>query len=212
MSDTDHELWPDVTSPIARRVLQHIMDRFGTYIDWEFINHIVEVERGHASPPLCELWRKVNRSGLAQSLPGGGSFLPDISSSMTGLAKVVYRFRRPRTLEQQVSHLVQYLEFYSDPHAKRSGYRMVYQLLRDDIITFLVVLLVAFFLTGNLIAWYNPAVLIIAAFCILGAVFSSIGNYFHSMMTLNHNATVTFHYFWEEYSDKPIVQRWRNDD
>ena len=120
MTGSVSKLWPDVGSPVARRVLVYLFNLPGSYTDSDFLERMYELDNRPDDSSLSGvvlLWRMIQDSDVCIFLAGGPELTPDITEKMPDLDRMIYRLVRPRNLEQRVREIVNNLEWYIDPVA-----------------------------------------------------------------------------------------------
>jgi len=111
-------LWPEVSSPAARRVLTYLFNYPSSYTDFDFHENMRQIEQEQKLDDLCVMWALIQGTDLAERLAGGPALLPDICEALPQPYRAIYRILKPRTLEQQVDLVVQHLPWYLAPHTK----------------------------------------------------------------------------------------------
>jgi hypothetical protein len=69
---------------------------------------------------------RLKRSGIAEYLPGGLSMLPDVTRSMPWLVRQLAFLNQPRSTKAMARHLLYYLDWYLNPEAPRSVFRVLW--------------------------------------------------------------------------------------
>jgi len=114
MSDATPQ-WPEVTSPLARRVLKRLYDSSPAITDERDYAKYEQKSSGLELQYRTWVREKLKRSSLAQQIADGPEALPDICAAMPQPLSALFRMLRPRTLDALMSHLVAYLDWYLEP-------------------------------------------------------------------------------------------------
>jgi len=197
-------LWPDVSSPAARRVLTHLFNHYGSYTDLDFPDEIVRIQYEQRIERLSEMWFKVEASDIAQRLAAGPALLPDICEALPQPWAALYRLARPRTLEQQVHRVVQHLEWYlAAQREPRPPVNLVQACAAPALLLVVVLLAVGYAAATGTLPTLVTIGASIAAFvalrlgpALLRSVLDSYGP-----GTLRRNATVLYHHLRRAYAD-----------
>ena len=197
---TPQERWPDVTNPVALRILDRL---------YRSMPHGVHRGPAFDDPEKCtmelhdyQMWLhdRLRSSGLAKALAGGPEFLADASEHLTQPWRWIARLLAPRSYEQLALRVRNNLEWYVDqsrpiidPLKKlESGFWPSLGLA-------LLLQLAQFYCrgmqVGDWIAFLGETLLIIAVLLTASLLFG--GN------TLKHhtNAAELFWYLLEQYSE-----------
>lgn len=118
MSDTAAQPWPEVTSPVARRVLDQLAGYLDCFTDDLLLDHLEELEQDLRMRGFGELWQKLCASSLAEQLAAGPGSLPDISRALPWPYAQFQRWLRPGGLEGQVVLLIRHLDWYVCPRER----------------------------------------------------------------------------------------------
>jgi hypothetical protein len=108
-------LWPDVTSPVARRVLAQLFNLNDCKTDLREIS-----DYGAELTPddvKYAFWMRsrLRSSTLAQQLAAGPCAIPDVAVVASGWLAAFLRFFKPRTVEQYVNYVVVNLDWVLEP-------------------------------------------------------------------------------------------------
>jgi hypothetical protein len=201
-------IWPEVTSPAARRVVEFLFNYHGSYTDADFLDRLPELEFSLQLTGLGRLWRSLSQSDIAVRLAGGPALLPDIAAALPPFYRAVYRLFRPRTLEQQVNLLVQHLEWYLAPSQPALPGLKAATLISAPLVVLLGVLSVVVFIgvrtgAGSL---FTSVALAVAAVTLslvnLPAPLRSLRTLLYAdRQTASRNATVLYHHLRRAYAD-----------
>jgi len=208
MSSPRSRIWPEVTSPAARRVVEYLFNYQGSYTDADFLDRLPELEFSLQLLGLGRLWRMLCRSDIAQRLAGGPALLPDIAAALPPYYRAVYRLFRPRTLEQQVNLLVQHLEWYLAPSQPVLPGLKAATLFSAPLVVLLGVLGVVVVMgvrTGFGSLFTSMALAVVAVTLSLLNLLAPLRSLrtllYADRQTASRNATVLYHYLRRAYAD-----------
>jgi hypothetical protein len=108
-------LWPEVTSPLARQILE---GAFSVVPFKESLSRKADYLPGAAQGILSyreELRTRLRKSGLAQAMVAGQDLLPNIDEVLPQPLRTWELLWKPRSYRQLAAHIVRYLDWYVEP-------------------------------------------------------------------------------------------------
>jgi len=117
-------LWPDITNPIAREIVEAAFDsKQSSYVEeiapGHTSPHFPQYDRYRVEPPgearSAEIRERLLKSGLAQQIAHGRDALPDIVPGLPWYIRLTLARFKPRNFRELTCHVVQYLDWYLDP-------------------------------------------------------------------------------------------------
>lgn len=210
MTESRSRIWPEVTSPAARRVVEYLFNYRGAYTDSDVAEKVQQLEVFRRWFGLGRLMQRVANSDLAQRLAGGPALLPDIAAALPPFHRAVYRLFRPRTLEQQVDLLVRHLEWYLDPNQPVLSSSKPASRLSAPLFVLLVAIAALLIIAGNF-GGSAGAMLTLLGLLAVVAVATVYGVMYHrraqrivnfaDQPSASRNATVLYHHLRQAYAD-----------
>ena len=200
----------EVPSPLARRILVHIIRKYRILFHPGIGEEIRQVRYEHILPGSANLWGRLAITDLAERLAGQVQ-LPDVYDAMPDWAGNWYRMFRPKTLEQQVDQLITHLDWFTAPN-RYEPYIGTLQQARSCLmmLAFLVGLVIAVWVSYYVTLTFALNPLMILVFLIALTVpmwyymrlgkFATTNNE-ESARIRKRNATVLYHFLLLRFSE-----------
>lgn len=201
MNPRARQLLPQISSPLARRVVLYMFNHSGTYLspDDDFPPGAT-ADTGNRTY-YKKTKKRLNRSTLHLAIPAGQDMLPDFYSSLPPVLSIWLRKFKPKTYEELLEHLVNHLDWYLSPTEKLKKVNVGW--LYASVAT-LVVVCIGLVIYSVMTSSYFPLVYCAILFFQLPALISfNIERLVRSTdaAKLGINATLLYRYLRDAYSD-----------
>jgi len=195
-----------VSSPVARRLLEHITRHTPACTNPRSEDTYVAVEYRQQHKYSRRIRKLLYGSGLAQQLAAGDGFLPDIYESMARPWAGIWRLTKPRTLSQQVSLLINFLDWYLEPETPLPLDRQIPSLLASPWTLATVLGLYTWMVktTGIII---EPTTMLVA---LVTFVMTFVVLAYHQYARNRIHATELYHYLCRALADVPEDEEYAN--